>query len=90
MSVFRAVENKRSVVRATASGQTCGIDPNGKIIAMAKQFTEAQLTVSVPIADEKTFYTKRGDFLPILFLIFSVISLAIGLIKHILEKTRKV
>ena len=67
MAVFRAVENRRSMVRSTVSGQTCGIDPNGKVLAMARPFTEAQLTVSVPIVTRRTLYTEYGDYLPRIF-----------------------
>jgi apolipoprotein N-acyltransferase len=63
MAVFRAVENGRSMVRATASGQTCGITPDGRVIAMAPPFTEAWLTVAVPVVKNDTVYTRRGDFL---------------------------
>jgi apolipoprotein N-acyltransferase len=66
MAVFRSVENRRSMVRSTASGQTCGIDPNGKILAMAQPFTESYLTVSVPVVRYSAFYTRYGDFLPLI------------------------
>jgi apolipoprotein N-acyltransferase len=62
MAVFRAVENGRSMVRSTASGQTCGITPDGRIIAMAPPFTEAWLTVAIPIVKGDTVYTRRGDY----------------------------
>ncbi|MEW6566501.1 MAG: nitrilase-related carbon-nitrogen hydrolase, partial [Spirochaetota bacterium] len=81
MAVFRAVENRRSVVRATASGQTCAIDPNGRIIAMAKEFTETQLTVEVPLLSTSTWYTKYGDVLAQLFVLLSVLSIFIGTIR---------
>lgn len=81
MAVFRAVENRRSVVRATASGQTCAIDPNGRIIAMAKEFTETQLTVEVPLLSTVTWYTKYGDVLAQLFVLLSVLSIFIGTIR---------
>ncbi|MDR2343160.1 MAG: apolipoprotein N-acyltransferase [Spirochaetaceae bacterium] len=68
MAVFRSVENRRSMTRSTASGQTCAVAPDGRILAMAEAFTEAALTVSVPIVTDQTFYTKHGDFLPRLFL----------------------
>jgi apolipoprotein N-acyltransferase len=68
MAVFRSVENRRSMTRSTASGQTCAIAPDGKILAMAKAFTESALTVSIPIVTEQTFYTKHGDYLPRIFI----------------------
>ncbi|MDR1107970.1 MAG: apolipoprotein N-acyltransferase, partial [Spirochaetaceae bacterium] len=64
MAVFRAVENRRSMVRSTASGQTCGIDPNGRILAMAEPFTETQLTLEIPLVKPDSLYTKFGDFFP--------------------------
>ncbi|MCL2609138.1 MAG: apolipoprotein N-acyltransferase, partial [Treponema sp.] len=64
MAVFRAVENRRSMVRSTASGQTAAIDPNGRILAMARPFSEEYLVVEVPIVrDRITVYNRFGDFL---------------------------
>jgi apolipoprotein N-acyltransferase len=77
MAVFRAVENRRAMVRSTASGQTCGIDPSGRILAMAEPFTESALTVEVPLTEAETFYTRYGDFLPPLFIALLVLLLII-------------
>jgi apolipoprotein N-acyltransferase len=68
MAVFRAVENRRSMVRSTASGQTCAVDPNGRVIALAQPFTEAALTVEVPVVTPTSLYTRFGDFLPLIFI----------------------
>ncbi|MDR1787690.1 MAG: apolipoprotein N-acyltransferase [Treponema sp.] len=65
VAVFRAVENRRSLARATASGQTCGIAPDGRIVAMAAPFCEAALTVTLPLRAETTVYTRAGDFFPL-------------------------
>jgi len=65
MAVFRTIENNRSMVRATTSGQTCLIDPNGRILSEAAPFTETYLNVAVPLADGNTIYTRFGDFLGI-------------------------
>ncbi|MCA1949101.1 MAG: apolipoprotein N-acyltransferase [Treponema sp.] len=81
MAVFRAIENRRSVVRSTASGQTCAIDPNGRIIAMAPAFTEVQLTVDVPLLSQTTWYTKYGDFLAWIFLSLSGLSLLLAVVR---------
>jgi len=75
MAVFRAVENRRSMVRSTVSGQTCAIDPAGIVTAEAQAFKETWLAVSVPLVKESTFYTKYGDFLAIIFLFMAVILL---------------
>jgi len=88
MAVFRSIENRRSAVRSTASGQTAGIAPNGRIIAMAPPFTEAWLTVSVPIIrDRTTIYTRFGDFLGILFALAAALLLIIGCVLCIMKKT---
>jgi apolipoprotein N-acyltransferase len=89
MAVFRAVENGRSMVRATASGQTCGISPNGKIIAMAPPFAEAWLTVAVPVAQGETLYTRWGDYLAQGFTALAVFLLLFGGIISILVKKRR-
>jgi apolipoprotein N-acyltransferase len=79
MAVFRAIENRRSMVRATASGQTCSIAPNGKIIAMAAPFTEAWLTVAIPVVNNHTtLYTRWGDFLAVCFTALAVLLLIFG------------
>ncbi|GHV81560.1 apolipoprotein N-acyltransferase 1 [Spirochaetia bacterium] len=87
MAVFRAVENRRCIVRSTASGQTCGIDPNGKILAMAAPFTEAALTVEVPLMQTETLYTRFGDIGAQIFVVLAVFMLLAGTVRSILLKT---
>lgn len=79
MAVFRSVENRRAMARATASGQTCAIAPDGRITAMAPSFTEAALSVSVPVLTEQTFYTRHGDYLPLAFIAAALLMAAAGL-----------
>ncbi|MDR1420195.1 MAG: apolipoprotein N-acyltransferase [Treponema sp.] len=85
MAVFRAVENRRSMARSTASGQTCGIDPNGKILAMAAPFTESWITVELPVVTPDTLYTAWGDFLPLFFLAAAFLLLISGLLLRIVK-----
>ncbi len=49
MAVFRAVENRRSVVRSTNGGMTNIIDPNGRILFSLPPFTEGYLSGTVPV-----------------------------------------
>ncbi|MDR0452335.1 MAG: apolipoprotein N-acyltransferase [Treponema sp.] len=84
MAVFRAVENRRSMARSTASGQTCGIDPNGKILAMAEPFAEAFLNVDLPIVKKTTIYTRFGDIWGRFFAVSALALLLIGAARGIL------
>jgi apolipoprotein N-acyltransferase len=77
MAVFRAAENYRPMVRATSSGQTCAIDPNGRVTNMAAPFTEASLNVTVPLVKKTAIYTLYGDYLAI-FLVFLASALLIS------------
>jgi apolipoprotein N-acyltransferase len=88
MAVFRAVENSRSMVRSTASGQTCAIDPSGRVLAMAEPFTETQLTVEVPVITRETLYTFWGDLWAKLFTAAAFIMLILGLVLGIMRKGR--
>jgi apolipoprotein N-acyltransferase len=86
MAVFRAVENSRSMVRSTASGQTCAVDPNGRILAMAEPFTETQLTVEVPVVSRPALYTLWGDLWARLFTAAALVMLSLGISRGILGR----
>jgi apolipoprotein N-acyltransferase len=88
MAVFRAVENRRSMARSTASGQTCGIDPNGKILAMAEPFTEAFLNVDLPVVKKTTIYTRFGDIWGQFFTVCALLVLFAGGFRVIIGKLR--
>ncbi len=59
ISVLRAVENRRSVVRAANGGISCLIDPLGNIIAETKMYERDALNVNASIESELTFFTKH-------------------------------
>jgi apolipoprotein N-acyltransferase len=84
MAVFRAVENRRSVVRSTNAGITCLIDPNGRILEELPAFTEGVLAGSVPIVrDVRTLYTAWGDWLPWALLGLSAAAVAAGSVRRL-------
>jgi len=62
-SVFRAVENRRYVLRAAATGISCIIDPHGRILTRAGAFRRAVLHADVRARTAKSFYTTHGDWL---------------------------
>ncbi len=64
--IFRAVENRRPVVRATASGVTAHVDRFGRIKATVPSYSEEYLVADVTLAPERfTVYTRWGDWFPI-------------------------
>jgi apolipoprotein N-acyltransferase len=89
MAIFRAVENRRSVVRATNGGMTNIIDPNGRILGRLPPFTEGYLAGMVPVhGGVTTAYTRWGDWLPWWLLAASAAGLAAGLLRWILGRPR--
>ncbi|NOX18600.1 MAG: apolipoprotein N-acyltransferase [Chlorobi bacterium] len=72
MSVIRAVENRRSVIRAANGGISCLINPLGLTVKETKMFEQTAITVNVPLRKKLTFYTKHPVLIPI---ICSVVSL---------------
>jgi len=89
MAVFRAVENYRPMVRSTASGQTCAIDPRGRVTAMAAPFTEAWLNVTVPLVRGNTLYNLYGDYLALAFTLIAVIMLLSGAVSCTIKKIKE-
>jgi apolipoprotein N-acyltransferase len=62
---FRAVENRRVLVRSTNGGVTAVVDPKGRVTAMLPTFERRTLAVSVPLSDGAlTPYTVLGDWFP--------------------------
>jgi apolipoprotein N-acyltransferase len=61
MAVFRAIENKRSLIRSANTGISGFVDPAGRIVAATPLFEEAVLTRQVPVIDTATVYTRYGD-----------------------------
>ena len=75
-SLFRAVENRRPLLRATASGLTAYVDPTGRLIKSVPYYREEYLTADVAIpAPHMSLYTLWGDWLPQVLLLVTLILL---------------
>jgi apolipoprotein N-acyltransferase len=61
MAAFRAVENRRYMVRAANTGITAVVDPWGRILEPTRLFDRTVLVREVPFIAEKSFYTRHGD-----------------------------
>ncbi|NQT10621.1 MAG: apolipoprotein N-acyltransferase [Desulfobacteraceae bacterium] len=65
MAIFRAVENRRALVRSANTGISGFIDPVGRIIEKTDLFKEAVATRPVPLIQMRSFYTCFGDLFAI-------------------------
>jgi len=91
LSVFRAVETRKSLIRAANGGVTACVNPYGRTIGSVELFSEDYLVCDVPLGERgaSTFYTRYGDVLPLLFcaLSFSLICIVSG--KKVFDRTRR-
>jgi apolipoprotein N-acyltransferase len=58
---FRAIENRRWLVRCGTTGSTAAIDATGRVESQAPTNTPASLVVTARLVDTITFYTGWGD-----------------------------
>ncbi len=74
ISVLRAVENRKSIVRAANGGISCIINPLGKTISETKLFTKDFLVGDVNIQDVPSFYSKYPYIFPLAASLVSVLT----------------
>jgi apolipoprotein N-acyltransferase len=87
MAVFRAVENRRSLVRAANTGISGFVDPVGRITNQSALFEDAVLTENIAIYHETSLYTRLGDFFAIACTLISVVLVFISITRA--KKLRK-
>ncbi|MCF8143136.1 MAG: apolipoprotein N-acyltransferase [Deltaproteobacteria bacterium] len=86
MAVFRAVENRRPMIRAANTGFSALITPTGVIQSKSDLFVEAVLKDSITAgAFPLTFYSRFGDLFAVTLLIIS----AAHIIYHIRTRRRR-
>jgi apolipoprotein N-acyltransferase len=88
--LFRAVENRRYVVRGTASGLTGVIDRKGEIIDTVpfyeKHYLNTEIPMNTELNRERTIYTRYGDWFPKLSLIIFILSFSFLFLRSLIRK----
>jgi apolipoprotein N-acyltransferase len=69
VSVFRAVENRRSLVRSANTGVSAVIDPLGRITGESPLFQPFYLVADVPLLQVKTIFVILGHYFGLICLI---------------------
>ncbi len=82
MSIFRAVENRRWLIRSANTGFSVFIDPRGKMTKKGALFTEEVLIDDVKLYSLLTFYTRYGDLFVLILYMICLIHLFYRLYYH--------
>ena len=85
-AVYRAIENRISIIRCANTGISCFIDPVGRILTRARLNTHKTLVAYIPIANEKTFYSRRGDWLGLAALLIIIGLFFVQGVRHFYKK----
>ncbi|MEJ2684780.1 MAG: apolipoprotein N-acyltransferase [Candidatus Sulfobium sp.] len=73
MAVFRAIENRKPLIRAANTGISGFIDSSGRILSRTPVFRRLVLTENVRTDGTMTFYTRYGDLFSYLCMVLSII-----------------
>jgi apolipoprotein N-acyltransferase len=88
IAVFRAVENRRYLLRAATTGVSGIVDPYGRILARSQLMTETFLTGNIEPLRGLSVYTRLGDVLPVAGLTLGGIFFILSLIKVANERKK--
>jgi apolipoprotein N-acyltransferase len=77
IAAFRAIENRRFLVRATNSGYSAVVDPLGRTIARIPTFTEGTVRASVSLLDYPSEYARYVGDRPWWLLLFGTLGLIV-------------
>ena len=72
MTVFRAVENRRSLARSANTGVSTFVDPLGRMAGTTPLFQSAYLVSEVVLLEEKTVFVSFGHYFGLLCLLVSI------------------
>ena len=89
VAVLRAVENRRSVVRAANTGISGFIDPGGRVLEETDLFTTAAITRPVPALKKISFYTRHGDLMGMAALVAICLGFMVKGINNIFRRIEK-
>jgi len=76
-NIFRAVENRRWMVRANNTGVSAFIDPYGRLQAQTSIYVTEAMTRSVTPRTDVTFYSRYGDVF-VGFCVLTIVALGFG------------
>jgi apolipoprotein N-acyltransferase len=80
LSVFRAVENRRYLLRATNTGVSAMISPSGRVLVESGLFEPSVIVTSVGLLRNLSPYTRLGDWFAWACLVYAGLGIAVALV----------
>ena len=84
--IYRAIENRRSIIRCANTGISIIVDPYGNITDRIELNKEGVIEAEVIILDEQTFYTKYGNLFSIFNLVIMILMLVVAFFRNLNRK----
>ena len=79
---MRAIENNRDLVRVTNSGISALITADGRVVDQLPMFTPAAKIWQAHLNSRETFYTRYGDWFPLVCTLISLMALISSFVRH--------
>lgn len=76
MSVFRAIENRKPVLRAANTGISGVIDSSGRVKSITPIFTKTSIIENIKTDSRRSFYSRFGDLFIYLCSIITILLIA--------------
>jgi len=83
ISILRAVENSRTVIRAANGGISCVINPLGRTKIQSELFTKTFIVADVSLEDTETFFTKYPWIAPAFCCVISIWIIGLFIFKKV-------
>ena len=83
MSRANAISNERPIVHAAITGKSAFIDHNGKVISKTELFETTTLNEKLEVRQTETPYSKYGNYLNYIFIIFGALTFVIRFIRPV-------
>jgi apolipoprotein N-acyltransferase len=72
-AIFRAIENRRWIVRCANGGISCFIDPLGNVVQPTSMYRSAAFSGEIKARTKNTFFTRHGDLFALANLYFTIV-----------------
>lgn len=86
---LRAIENRRCIARSANTGISAFINQRGDVLQATQWWTPTAIREKLAQNNQKTYYTKNGDYLGRVATFFTVLIILLMIVTRILQKGKE-